>query len=105
MVKGAYRAIRPGNSLLLYRAEYEILGSSFAELLYTQSPGLASMKDQPLSASLLTDWYSMRACEIEERSSLVDHALQLIEIGMKYGVQVSYYGTRALTQGQSPSSY
>lgn len=42
----------------------------------------------PLTPALLSQWYQSRACDIEQKSRLVDHALRFVELGMKNGVKV-----------------
>lgn len=43
---------------------------------------------QPLTPAVLAAWYTSRACDIEKKSRLVDHALQFVELGMTNGVEV-----------------
>ncbi len=43
----------------------------------------------PLTREHLTGWYHHRACEIEELSSQVNYALELVCLGQEKQVQVS----------------
>lgn len=42
----------------------------------------------PLDSSKITQWYTSRAREIEQRTGIVDHALKLIDIAKEKNVQV-----------------
>ncbi|XP_067933304.1 NBAS subunit of NRZ tethering complex-like [Watersipora subatra] len=58
-----------------------------AEFLYEDNETLKPFRGQPLNPALLCQWYKARSCDIEERSRLVDHALEFVETGMKCGVK------------------
>ena len=44
---------------------------------------------ESLPGSLVQEWYEMRAGEIEARSRLVEHALELVKLAIERGFDVS----------------
>lgn len=39
--------------------------------------------------ALTQEWYEVRACQMEEKSRLVDNALELIKLAIQHGFDVS----------------
>lgn len=39
--------------------------------------------------ALTQEWYEFRACQMEEKSRLVDNALELIKLAIQHGFDVS----------------
>ena len=57
--------------------------------LYEEFPEYERFDTAELSKDQLVDWYQHRACEIERLSRQVDHALELVNLGMERGVPVN----------------
>ena len=70
--------------------------------LYEEFPEYERFDTAELSKDQLVDWYQHRACEIERLSRQVDHALELVNLGMERGVPVSrmplFNDTKVLSQ-------
>lgn len=77
--------------LLFHRQYFETVSRNPADFLYEENNFLLPFRDQQLTSDLLTQWYAARACDIEENSRLVDHALEFVELGMKNNVEVKFY--------------
>ena len=73
---------------IYYRQYFDTVSRDPADFLYEENDMLLPFRDLQLTPDLLTQWYTARACEIEQRSRLVDHALEFVELGMKNNVEV-----------------
>ncbi|XP_048258558.1 NBAS subunit of NRZ tethering complex-like isoform X1 [Haliotis rufescens] len=58
--------------------------------LYEDKPELEKYRSDEISKSLLCDWYTDRACEIERLSRLVDNALDLVKLAIQNRVEGLY---------------
>ena len=57
--------------------------------LFLSAVSCAVDRMESLPGSLVQEWYEMRAGEIEARSRLVEHALELVKLAIERGFDVS----------------
>ncbi|KAH9508425.1 hypothetical protein Btru_055206 [Bulinus truncatus] len=66
------------------RKAVELGNDDEASFLYTDFN--SKYRAENLTSNLVKDWYHERACDIEQRSKIVDNAVEFVKLGIEYGV-------------------
>ncbi|XP_025077701.1 neuroblastoma-amplified sequence-like [Pomacea canaliculata] len=67
------------------RSSINICQDDLGSFLYEKSPELLKYRTSTLDMALTQEWYEVRACQMEEKSRLVDNALELIKLAIQHG--------------------